>query len=401
MSEKVLNFDWIDGIATSRVEDVLYYLAFFLYSVASNLGFTTIRTVGGIPLNYVVLAFQVIVLCCLLFKFLSQKINGVSWVVSLFLVAIGLISWQHSGENYFLWIVLFVISGFDANYRKLARLACVACVLTIIICLFSLNAGLANDVVVYGTNGIRHSMGFIHPNSFGRFLVVSSLSFSTAHYGRGIYIDLLVAVVCASVAQIVAGSRTSVLLLICLIVLLIVSSCTKSNSSKRAVLSTLFFIVLLAILSSFYFMFNYDVSVPAHRLLDSLLSGRLSLSSAYADIAPFTLFGNGFLDAPFYGLPATFTVDNAWCHLFLRAGIIPTLILLLGEIVLLWRVFRLRIIDGFTLGLFLMSLYSFSETVGIMIESNFYLIAMAPAVLSGSVVMNRLASFKDNAIKMR
>lgn len=367
-----------------RIDTVLYYLAFLLYSIASGLSFTTVRSIGGFDISVFLSFAQVVSLCCLLFKFLSQRMDGPVWVFSAAVVAIGFASWRLSGENYFLWLVLFVISSFDTEYRTLARLALISSIFTISFSMISLKAGLARDVVVYGSNGLRHSMGFIHPNTFGRFLVVVAVAFSTAHFKTRPVIDLIVAALCAAIAYFITGSRTSVLLLLCLAALLVLFSLVKSAGAKKIVLSALFVITIILISSSFYFMLNYDYASPFQRSLDSLLSGRLSLAHAYVNLGPLTLFGRDYPEALLYGLPASFTVDNAWCHLLLRAGIVPTALLLLGEVTLLWRVVRAGRMDGFSLGLVLMMLYSVSETVGIMIETNFYLVAIAPVVLSGS-----------------
>ena len=44
-------------------------------------------------------------------------------------------------------------------------------------------------------------------------------------------------------------------------------------------------------------------------------------------------------------------------------------------------------IDGICLGLLLMVVYSCSETVGIMVDSNYFLIAMAPIVLGNHLTI--------------
>ena len=242
-------------------------------------------------------------------------------------------------------------------------------------------------MLIYGTNGVRHSLGFVHPNTLARYLVVASISYLVSHYNGSIFANLAMALSCAFIAQMVTGSRTAVLLLVFQAILLVFFSRVHNFELKLTVLKVLFVGAFVLIIASFYFMFCYNIQVPLHNRLNFLLSDRLALAKLYAEVAPFTFFGRDFSSLGFYGLPSNFTVDNAWCHLFLREGIIPTVLLLAGVFVLIIHAILSNHIDGICLGLFLMVVYSCSETVGIMVDSNYFLIAMAPIVLGNHLTI--------------
>lgn len=147
--------------------------------------------------------------------------NGFSWVSFFLIVAIGFISWRCSGENYFLWLALFVLCGLGVDIEILARISLFVSASAIIFVCVLLNAGLVRDVLIYGTNGVRHSLGFVHPNTLARYLVVASISYLVSHYKGSIFANLAMALSCAFIAQTVTGSRTAVLLLVFQAILLV------------------------------------------------------------------------------------------------------------------------------------------------------------------------------------
>lgn len=374
-------------LLNTKFEDMIYYIAFIAYSYSCVFGFTTAESLAGLPISALIMSLQLFALCCLVLKILFQKMNGFSWLSFFLIVAIGFISWRCSGENYFLWLALFVLCGIGVDIEALARISLFVSVSAIIFVCALLNVGLVRDVLIYGTNGVRHSLGFVHPNTLARYLVVASISYLVSHYNGSIFANLAMALSCAFIAQMVTGSRTAVLLLVFQAILLVFFSRVHNFELKLAVLKVLFVGAFVLIIASFYFMFCYNIQVPLHNRLNFLLSDRLALAKLYAEVAPFTFFGRDFSSLGFYGLPSNFTVDNAWCHLFLREGIIPTVLLLAGVFVLIIHAILSNHIDGICLGLLLMVVYSCSETVGIMVDSNYFLIAMAPIVLGNHLTI--------------
>lgn len=374
-------------LLNTKFEDMIYYIAFIAYSYSCVFGFTTAESLLGLPISALINSLQVFALCCLVLKIFRQKMNGFSWLSFFLIVAIGFISWRYSGENYFLWLALFVLCGLGVDIEILARISLFVSASAIIFVCVLLNAGLVRDVLIYGTNGVRHSLGFVHPNTLARYLLVASISYLVSHYKGSTFANLAMALSCAFIAQMVTGSRTAVLLLVFQAILLVFFSRVQNIELKLVALKVLFVGALILIIASFYFMFCYNVQAPLHNHLNLLLSDRLVLANMYAEVAPFTLFGRDFSSLSFFGLPLTFTVDNAWCHLFLREGIIPTALLLAGVIALIIHAILSNRIDGICLGLLLMVFYSCSETVGIMVDSNYFLIAMAPIVLGNHLTI--------------
>ena len=76
-------------------------------------------------------------------------------------------------------------------------------------------------------------------------------------------------------------------------------------------------------------------------------------------------------------MPASYLVDNSYCHLVLREGIIPTTFLLIMIIYLLIKINKNLLWNAFSLGFFIILLFSFTETVGIMVETNYFLLILA------------------------
>lgn len=170
------------------------------------------------------------------------------------------------------------------------------------------------------------------------------------------------------------------------------------NADARKIIRIASFSIAgLLIFLSIFFMVIYNPSNPVLTQLNTLISGRIELSHYYLNLKPLTLFGSSFNDAVPLGMdsgaqtPVTFLVDNSYCRLLIRFGIIPTIVFFVGVAVLAIYLCRSKRWDGLVFGLVIALLYGLSEPVAMRPDWNVFLIALGTEVIfSGKDVLETI-----------
>ena len=388
-----------DSLGRMAVCEVAYYLAFCLYFIDCVFDHSTFTEFLFVPVPALQSVLQFCILMLLFFKFISQRASFKGWCIAAFVVLVAFISWRRSGEGWLFWCALFVVCAHGVRLRPLAWCAFVLSAATFLLTVCFAYFGVIDNFVGVRAGVTRYSMGFTHPNYFGLFLLIICFSFSVLRFGKNPLPDILLIAVTDALNLAVADSRTCVMLSLVQVVLLLVFYFVRSESSRRLMRRVFAAGVLLVVALSMYFMVAYDPSNPVHLALDSALSGRLRLAHGYFQMQPFTLLGSTFEQfSPIYwenGRPYAFVVDNAWCHLILRYGLVPAALFSCGFFAMLFKLLNERRWDALLFGFVLMSVYGFSETLGIRIECNYFLFAMGAELLFASRFGRELSGEKN------
>lgn len=333
--------------------------------------------------DYIQLFILVILIC----KFLSQQTNLRGWIISFIVIIVGFFSWRMSKEGWLFWLVLFVMCSQGVDLKLLAGLTFViTCVLTVVVMACSA-LGVTPNLSSMRDGVLRYTMGFTHPNFLGLYLLLICVSFTSFKFGKKIIPDIALVSITTAVNLIVADSRSSAVLAALLVVMLFAFRFARGAHTQRVLSWICFVVVLAAVVSSYYFMIAYDPANPVDAALDSALSGRLHLQNGYFKMQPLTPFGSDFSQfEPIYwedGRPYEFVVDNAFCHLLLRYGIVPTVFFMAGLFALLAKLLHERRCGVLLFGITLMMVYGMTETLGIRVECDFFLVAMGSELLFG------------------
>ena len=376
-------------LSSIHIDSITYYAAYALYATLCFLEHTMFESIFGIPKEAFANGIQFVVLFLLAVKFITQRMPLRGWAIAATIVLICFISWRRSGEGWLFWLAIFIVCAEGVDIKIL-----VGIILCVVVVLFPMtvicaSTGVIENYISVRTGTARQALGFAHPNSFGFYLLLFCTAFSALRFGRGPLPDILLIVASVSANLAVADSRTSAALSVLQIVLLLIFYTVRAPRMRR-VFSILFIIGTASIIAaSYWLMVNYDASNALEAMLDSALSGRIRLAHSYYLMQPLTLFGSSFSQfAPIYvinGVPSSFIVDNAYCHLLLRYGIVPTFLFLCGLLALLVKLTREGRWDYLLFGLVLMCFYGLGESLGIRVECNFFLIAMLPELLHDAV----------------
>lgn len=391
------------GLVQVGAAEFCYYLAFGLYALSCFFNGTTFESVMGLPLETFSDGVHLVVLALLLFKFISQRAPLRGWLFAIAVVLVGFVSWRASDQGFLFWLALFVVCSENVNVRVLAAISLGVIASMVAVTVLCALGGVIDNRVSVRDGEVRYAMGFLHPNNFGAQILMICTSIAVLRFGKNPLPILPVLLLAFLVNYFVANSRTCAYLCALLAVLVYTLYLAKERTARRRLSIAFAVIVTAVILASLYFMVAYDASNPAHVAFDQLLSGRFRWAHAYYVLQPLTLFGSSFEDfAPIYwdnGIPSTFVVDNAYAHLVLRFGIIPSCIFLCGYLALLFSLIRQQRWDVVLFGVVLMAIYGFTEVAGIQVECNYFLTAMGTELLFNGSGLLKSTNSPDRPFK--
>lgn len=376
---------WRHSLGNMEVTLFSYYLAFGLYVLSCFFNGTTFESILGVTVGVLSDALRAGVLALLVFKFFSQRTSFHCWVLATIVVAIGFISWRASDQGFLFWLALFIVSAEQVDLKVLAAISLVVTSVLMALTLLFAGAGFIENRVSVRGGVTRYAMGFLHPNNFGAQLLLICSAVSVLRFGKDPTPVIPLFIMAALLNNYLANSRTSAALCVFLGVLLVIFNVVKSPAARQRLSMALFGLVLLVVLLSLYMMFCFDPTNGFQVAVDDALSGRFKWAHAYYQLQPLTLFGSNFKQlAPIYwsnGVPSTFVVDNAYAHLVLRFGIVPSILFFVGYSILFVHLIRQRRCDCVLFGLALMAIFGFAEVAGIQVECNYFLVAIGSDLL--------------------
>lgn len=313
-----------------------------------------------------------------------------SWkrlLVSIVLVSLSGITWIIGGSSRLFWAVLVVLSAGKVRMRDVSRLVLVASLLVTGAALVLWATGIAGDAVeASSATRERLSLGFGHPNTLGLMLFTICTSFAMFRDDRAPVFQSLVCAACAAATYIIPNSRTFALALVAWPVLLWGLFLTKSRPRARFSLVTLLGVgALVVIVGSLLSMVLFDGNNELWTNLDRLLSGRLWYQNYYYYLHPVSLFGHEFTEfgtMVISGKESFFVVDNVFCHIYLRFGLVGTAIVLISLFSLMKKALHEGYFGIMVAGLFFFALLGAVEGCFMLVAHNQFLFSFS-ALASG------------------
>lgn len=369
------------GFGGVSVEESLFYLAFSIYFFLSGFQRTEYFVASSGAADSLKIILQIAIIGLLVLKGIIQKVRVERWAIALLLTVVGFLTWKYSGTAWLFWAVIFIVFGYGIDIQKLSYVVFASTLILLLITVGGSLLGVVDNAAFIRGGVLRYGMGFIHPNSLGLFCSVLCASFSVAKFGRPLYSDYFLLSISICLVLYFCDSRTSALLMLIQAILLAVFSQCKTVKSRNVACNGFIAAFVFLVLLSVYFMVCFDASNPLHAALNNLLSGRLYFMHGYFCLKPFSLFGCSYEDfAPIYwenGQSQPFVVDNGYCHLFLHFGVISFAIFIFAYLFVLHDLSKIRSWDYRLFLLVLMAVYSFTETVGLQIETNYALLILS------------------------
>lgn len=378
--------------------DTLYYVAFTLYVGMTMLLNTAMTQFFGMDITDLSHIVYVLVAVLLVTKLMLRPPSAVVLVISAVLVAVGCATWAMSDLDWLFWLALFIVSAKGIDKRRLLIIALAVTSILFVLVLIDSQLGLVENRAYPRSSMPRYAAGFAHPNTLGFYAFSVCFLAATFALGNGqlqlrrelsIALVLVLFVALQVLNLMIADSRSSLVMSIIAALLFVVLSFVRGRQARRRIFISLFVVILASIAASYFLMATYDPTNETYVALDKLLSERISLAHHYLNERPLTLFGSSFADSEPIDTdmgthaPVTFLVDNSYCRLLIRFGIIPTIMFLAGIALLAFQWIRNDRWDSIAYGLVIALLYGLTEPIGIRVDWNIFLIAIGTDVLYG------------------
>lgn len=389
----------------------LYYVAFVVFMANHFLMMTCFfatTVLFSVPLLVYSGWIDVGVLVLLAAKCLLHRPSVAGGVVSAALVAIGLLTWANSGApgswvnssaGWLFWLAAFVACSEDVRMDRLASLAFVTTAILFFFTVTCGKIGIIENRTYPRPDGVREAAGFVHSNTFGFEAVLVWLSSAAVSFSYRCRYRLEALTACLGIFIVMfllnltmAQSRTTTVIWIIAIPTYLVFYLLDDPKGKAIVSLVLLAALTVVITMSYWLMVTYDPTNPSQATINTLLSSRAKWSHYYFGLKPLSWFGTSYADIPpvgwDHGSPQLLLVDNAYCRLLLSFGVVPTILVLGGTAALYCRLLRRlwRGEDGgwrlgLLLGLLVAGFYGLSETIGIRVEWNYFLIGLGCELL--------------------
>lgn len=400
--DRQISISFLDNAQKERLGERLFLIAFGCYCFASWYFSTTFSNFLGIDYLWFKRGIYAISLICLTGKLLTQSYSVHTLFTLLAVGALLLLSGRFSGSHVLLWLFLFISASQDIGLKPCAFVLLFVLVVIGPLVIGCFAAGVIPEFTLEtASRGLRHSLGFGHPNTLAAYflclyLCVLTLSdFKTDTFNMLTGILLLVLTVCITDSRTMSGGIA--LLIATPIILNLVK---RDNRIRRFVSVALQIIAIAIMFASVFCMFTYNQDNPLFASLNSRLSNRPALMHGYYESKGLSLLGQPVEDADVYaevitngpefdshGKPMAFVVDNVFARLLLENGIIVGL----GAIVVLLSTQNILAKRAgpafFVFSLFL--ILGLAEGICLQLKINFYILYCSTLLFGNSSNMKR------------
>ena len=366
----------------SKVSIILFYISFFMYIIASMLRDTTIKYTNpgcyALLLHFYWIPVIIAAINILLFTDYSVGQIGIYIVFAL----VFWISYKRYGNYRLYHSFLILLSAKHVKWEQCVKRTLYLYGLLILLIFFAYCFDALYSVDIY-TRGdaVRWTLGYVHPNLLGGYLMVLAMLWATVRYGTFNVFDAVMMLLLAAFTWIGPASRTSAVIIgiVLLIVLMskIIGNWLLNNPVTRFCMIYVFPICFLFIFGCSYL---YDENNPFFIKLNEVLSGRVCFGYLFLKKYYHTWFGQKIKQvnnrtALLTG-KQTMYLDSSYMRLYVGVGIV-------GCLITLWiftRIMRYAVEQArwdIIAGMVAMAIYGISELYITYIHWNFYMVLFA------------------------
>lgn len=292
---------------------------------------------------------------------------------------VSLIVFFNSKETDLFIISIMILSSSKVNFKQivkidfLCRLAGV--ISTILLCFI----GITKDFIMYRIDQttnmmeIRHSLGFIHPNTLSGHLFIIVAAYI---YLRNKQLKIIESIILFGIIYIVAditGSRTAIIVIFIMLLFLNLDK-IFGLTNKKIVKLTLIYSVLICTIVSLILIVLYEYDFELINKINEIFTGRIKSARYFFDTYGLSLLGQDVNLVSIIEFQQTSEqmriLDNLYMSLAIRSGIIFLSIYNL----LYFKLNKLLVENGCwyeVIIIFGITIYGFVEKIAISPELNF------------------------------
>lgn len=344
----MLHVPGMSGRTQRLIAEVLYLVVFALYALAqwmyltaykSTLDVAWVAELLGLAVNA---ALVIMPVCYVLGRHTVSEI--------LCVVAVACLLWFGAGDAFptdVFVTFLFVVAARDDYARPLSAVMLVVLCAVGYATIMGWRLGIVGDVTLPAAAGrpVRHSYGFMHPNSLALWLFMVSLTFLSVRGWKVHIVDSVAVLPCWYASHTMTHSRTVDVQFALMEALLVVVLLSRSRFASLRRVSVyilqhlpqlLAMVVLAEALGTAYALVAYDPSQQFWLDLDKILSGRIQFAAWFYQDAGLSLTCRAegqLLQAGI--IRGGLILDNTYARMFLLDGIVSSAVAICSAFVTL------------------------------------------------------------------
>lgn len=276
---------------------------------------------------------------CIVIKLTMQKYSKKSFLISIALVILGLITLLTTKTFYPLMTILILLGMKDISLKKVFDIIIYESIIILLIqgSVFLLNLCFNPETIDYINTGdrmYRYDFYFGHPNTLACILLGICMNVIYKNYDNtkfSIVKQLILIIVMTIITYILTKSRTILILYLCFLAGLIIVSKCKSNIIEKCTLQISKYIFPVLSIIIILFLQFYPILGEGVNVLDNIMSRRLTLGilakeeygmtimPQYVDYQQTVQWQNKYI--------AKLVLDNAYMVLAINYGIIYIIII--------------------------------------------------------------------------
>lgn len=306
-----------------KYNNILFYVSYMLMILNATL----IKNVSS-RISHVFIAVYIVLF---IFNIVFKKYNKKEFMFIIIAFLLISIVFLISKERDLFILGILILSSKGVDFRKLVKIDFITRIwgiaITIILCL----VGVAKDFIMYRYDfnnsvvEIRHSLGFIHPNTLSINILILLMGYIFLRYKNIKLIEFLVIFIIMYIFSKITGSRNGVLCTTITILLFYLEKIFNIFSNKVIKCLITYSMTLCTILSILLtVLYKYDLNFI--NIINNLLTGRIKSASYFLDTYGFSLIGQKIeLVSIIQSLQTSEQMrilDNLYMSLGIRSGII-------------------------------------------------------------------------------
>lgn len=380
-----------DDNARKKISQIVFYITFSIYMVASLLQYTSIKS--GYPEFNKVLTK--IIWYCVYIAIVNVILLADYSLLQLMLYVVMMILLYYSYKNCGTRLVyqgfVFALSARQADWKKVRKLLLYLMEAFIAACLILYATGILTAFEYFKDGRMRLVLGYNHPNVLGCIVMTFGLIWIANFAERAKIRDFLVVIALTLFCWFGPMSRTAAISLGVALVVLVIQ---KFFGDK--LLSFAWVRWLLALSSPLYFLLIFGLSYfytpdsAFFQKVNAALSGRVAFGRAFLDDYYHTWMGQkikmvGSAEAQRTGKKNMY-LDSAYMRLYVSVGIIALLIFF--AVMILAMLYAIKKSDwGLIIGLLAFGLYGISEVYMMYVFYNVFLMGASYSEFSDARVL--------------
>lgn len=291
--------------------ETLYWIGYSFIVFADM--FVNVKYLGMMT-DYIVMTGIVLLLCYILFCHKSYRVNTI-----LFLGITGLgflYSYSIYQDFTVLRFIILLIASAEIDFNRIIKHD-LGLKLFFLLVVMSLSVmGMCQNTIFIRGNQIRYTLGFIHPNTAGFYIMTTMMEYIYIHREKLKRLHFAIIVLVGIFVWTVTGARGSMVAIIILFAGLIVQKIGNDHyyleKVGKHIIQYIFPYITLSVL---LFIWAYDIGLPWALRLNEIISFRLQYFTYYYKNYSINLLGN----------PVNFyngVLDNAYLMLLINYGVI-------------------------------------------------------------------------------